>query len=530
MHTAALGQSDAYSHLQFIQSIISDAHLRNPMYPPGHAWSMALPAIIFNIDPYLIARFGGAATGLLLVLGAYLLAFQFCRSKAAALATAFFIACFPPFNLLAKTSVGVFANQMGLCFIPVILTLHTRWADSNFQFNRHAAFLSLAVSAMVITSPLMLIHLGMIMGITYFLICLWNRPGLYEPRRAPWVVLRQGLLIVLPALLVISLHLAQAQRTNPDSLNFTRHELAPKKPAPSKQYAATPRQSQHVRPTPPSPVQILADFAKIKRTGYHNAFMDATTSAIGIVCAGLVFVGWRRRSTSCLVLGIWGTLTALQALTGLFQFSLFQREGWSLMIAAAVLGGCAFGLAWPSVAHRPITTWIIATLMILSLAATCWRPPRHTFFVSSAESDIVACIRQIVTHYRFMKTPVPIIATRRMAGFQSTQGELAAAIAEPIPTLAIDSSTPITSQFSTTNAYLILLERSAETNQASAGSLTMNHINPDMARDFSKVLKREMKDVTAIESFLNTEAPATWTISRQPATKNLWLITLTPRQ
>lgn len=539
LQTAALGQSDAYSHLQFIQAIISDAHLFNPMYPPGHALSMSLPAIIFNIDPYLIARFGGAVTGVLLVLGAYLFAFQLSRSKAAAFAAAFFIAFFPPLNLLAKTSVGLFASQLGLCYILVILVLYSRWALSNFQFNRQATLLSIAMAAMIITTPLMLIHLFMIMGITGIIICFCRSPRPHGHPCSPWTILRRATLMAMPALLAISLHLVKAQKANPASLVITQHELAPQKPAANKHRPATTHQAQNVRPAPPSPLLIVADFAKIKRTGYHNAFMDITTSAITIACAGLLFIGWRRRSIPVLVLGVWGTLTSIQALTGLFQFSLFQREGWSLLIATTILGGWTFGLAWPHLSDRPAAKWIIAAIMILSLAATCWRPPRHTDFVSSAESDIVDVIRKIVAHDGSMEgerprepgSSLPIIATRKMAGFQkSTQGELVAAIADPMPTLAIDTSAPIAAQFSTTNAYLLLLERSAETNQSSAGSLTMNHINPDMARDFSKVLKREMKDIETIESFLNTEAPATWTLSRHAATKNLWQITLTPRQ
>ena len=55
MHPA-LGQSDAYSHLQFLRQIMQWGQLINPMYPPGYSWTLALPTLIFHRYPYMMAR------------------------------------------------------------------------------------------------------------------------------------------------------------------------------------------------------------------------------------------------------------------------------------------------------------------------------------------------------------------------------------------------------------------------------------------------------------------------------------------
>ena len=122
LDVAYLGQSDAYTHLNYIRNIIDFGLLSNPVYPSGYHWIMAIPSLIFSIDPYQTARFGGAFWGISMVLGIYVL-MEKCVSRRAALFASFCAAAFPGMNLLMKTGVGVFANQFGLMLLPAIFVV-----------------------------------------------------------------------------------------------------------------------------------------------------------------------------------------------------------------------------------------------------------------------------------------------------------------------------------------------------------------------------------------------------------------------
>ena len=112
---AALGQSDAYSHLQFIRQVMADGMIHNQIYPPAFTWIMALPATTFGLDPYWLARFGGAFWGTGLTLA--LFALGRCKGRPwAGLCAAALAAFCPAWMPLLKTGVGVFANQLGLFF------------------------------------------------------------------------------------------------------------------------------------------------------------------------------------------------------------------------------------------------------------------------------------------------------------------------------------------------------------------------------------------------------------------------------
>ncbi len=123
LEVAYLGQSDAYTHLQYLKDIVEQGILSNPAYPPGYHWLLALPVLIFSIDPYWVARFSGALFGTALVLAVFVMMEQMFSRRAAYLAS-FIAACFPPMMLLMKTGVGSFANQFGLLLLPVIFLFY----------------------------------------------------------------------------------------------------------------------------------------------------------------------------------------------------------------------------------------------------------------------------------------------------------------------------------------------------------------------------------------------------------------------
>ena len=121
-----------------------------------------MPAAVFRIDPYCMARFGGAFFGTALVLAVYFFLREGCRDRRAALAGAFGVASFPGLMLLHKTGVGAFANQAGLLMLPLIL------AGNLLIVRGERRTLGLAVGVfatlgMLLTVPMMGLHVVMVL-------------------------------------------------------------------------------------------------------------------------------------------------------------------------------------------------------------------------------------------------------------------------------------------------------------------------------------------------------------------------------
>jgi hypothetical protein len=91
---------------------------------------------------------------------------------------------------------------------------------------------------------------------------------------------------------------------------------------------------------------LAADFFMVKRVGYASVSLDVlaatTTAAFALSLAG----GWFKRAAAWRLVGAWGLLTSVNVHLGLFQFTNYQREGWSLLLAAAALGGLVFDVLW----------------------------------------------------------------------------------------------------------------------------------------------------------------------------------------
>jgi hypothetical protein len=109
--------------------------------------------------------------------------------------------------------------------------------------------------------------------------------------------------------------------------------------------------------------------------------------------AGVLIAGFLRAQPSERVLGIFGMITAAQTLTGLLEFSRYQRAGWLLMIAAA----CAAGWigAWIARLLRPERLRLIV-LGVGALACAGWGlvcAPGHASAVSSAEELMIHVTR-----------------------------------------------------------------------------------------------------------------------------------------
>ncbi|MGD9781199.1 MAG: hypothetical protein AB7V14_03500 [Kiritimatiellia bacterium] len=359
LQTWALGQSDAYVHLWFMRDVLERGAVANSLYPPAYSWVMALPGWLLPGHPYWVARFGGAFFGMGLALGVHALMAQV-KGRAAGLAAAALVAGCPAFWLLQKTGVGCFPNQMGLLLIPAVL-----WAYASGNFF----WLALALAGLLVSVPMMLLHVLLLLGILWLAI-LWLFEG-FVWRNARWGV--AALVLGAVGMIAVSLRLspghgmvlashftnAPVQGLDPSSLSWPRVWGS-----------------------------LLADFLSVKRWGYGA--WPANLAALGstLVLAWAWIGGWRRRDVAWFTVGGWGLLSSFNLHLGLFQFTNYQREGWSLLIALACLGGLLFDVLWhwkPAAGPRRI--WAVG--LALAAGAGLWIPPTHAIPAGPSESDVV---------------------------------------------------------------------------------------------------------------------------------------------
>ena len=202
LQTAALGQSDAYTHLHYLRYLTEEARLFNIVYPAGYHWILALPVLVFGLDPYVVARFGGAFFGTALVLAIYVLLDRLMNRRSAVFGS-FCAACFPGMNLLIKTGIGAFANQFGLLLIPCILYLYSLLAGKSRKQLGLPMLFVIACLGLAASVPMMLLHL--------FIIFVMERLVALVRTRQHW--LRQTMFLVVlcvPAVSLTGFHFWQA--------------------------------------------------------------------------------------------------------------------------------------------------------------------------------------------------------------------------------------------------------------------------------------------------------------------------------
>jgi hypothetical protein len=380
LSTWALGQSDAYTHLMFLQDVIYGGRLSNPIYPPGFAWILALPCLAFGLDPYIVARFGGAFHGAALVLTIYVMLREW-RGPNAARAAAAVTTGFPLAELLIKTGVGTFANQMGLLTLPAAWWAASRWWSGGAR-GADAAVLMAALILLGVATPMMLMQFGLLLSLAGLAILARERT------RSAWTPAWRAALLALPALLLFAAHLYQAGGVarGQTSAYMIGVEVSGPIDIDKAEPGMDIKRDQLV--------DMLADFVSIKRWGFGSWFIDLP--AIILIAAFSVLaaygLGWRERPAA--FIGIWGSVTTLQVISGIFQFSSYQREGWSLMIAAISLGGWMV----QSIADRLkpcVPERALSILCIAAAAAGLVWPPSHRVFASPAEDEMIAFLRAL---------------------------------------------------------------------------------------------------------------------------------------
>ncbi len=490
LDAAYLGQSDAYTHLNYLHNIVEVGCLSNPTYPAGFHWILALPGLVFSIDPYLIARYAGAFFGTGLILGIYVL-LSTCVSRRSALLGSFFAAAFPGMMLLMKTGVGVFANQFGLMLLPVIFWFYIQILYRENGFARFSIPLTFVLCGLAAAVPMMLLHVLLIFGFERLLTLL--------RKRSEW--LRKTLkfvLICLPAIILFTFHISQVgpkQRFETATIMTDyREEIA----SVSKTIADRveeetasrfPGSGRVLSLVTQSPYfTLLLDYSSVKRLGFGSRVLDILGGSLAILFSGLILAGLVRNHPGFLVIGIWGLLTSVQAGTGFFQFSAYQREGWSLLIATCCLSGIMAARIYRFGESFRLFRYAVLALMVISAAWAFSSPPGHPKLRSSAEDELVRTIRLIGQGpsdwskacsagdhlYCNMQDLLAddlqlILVTRRFIGWRN-QGEIAPNVLPPdsgIDTITVNMSGGETI-FQPGFQYLVLVD---EENVLSGGQL-----------------------------------------------------------
>lgn len=381
LETWALGQSDAYSHLGFLMDVLERGRVANQDYPPAFAWVSALPAWLSHIHPYWTARFSGAFFGAGLTLGAYALVAQW-RGRIAGLVTAALVAGCPLFFLLQKTGVGSFANQLGL-----LLVIAAFWAFAARRF----AWLALTLAALAVSVPMMLLHV-------LILLALW----ILAERRSIRTYFGLFALLLLGGLgiLFVSIRLPAARGMVIAALLTGKYSLA----------ANTDASWLEV-------FRILAaDFLSFKRIGYGSWLPNTGAIAVTSVFALALIAGIQRKSLPWRQVGLWGLLTSANAHLGWLQFTDYQREGWSFLLASACFGGLLFDTLWQRHSTRAWHIPLAAILAVSCLAGVAF-PPTHNILAGQSESDVVK--------YLLHLDPKVTVLTRKTSAFPGGQGDVA---------------------------------------------------------------------------------------------------------
>jgi hypothetical protein len=550
----ALGQSDAYSHLQFLRDVVDTGFVHNVIYPPGYHWILALPTVAFHLDPYLVARYGGAFFGAGLVLAVYVLVRSIAGNPAAML-SAFLVSCFPGLNLLLKTGVGVFANQLGLFFIPVAFYFYIVTEEKIFKKSLMAyPLLALCLMGLSISVPMMLIHVLLILCII--------RMSLFITSRDKWL-LQTGIfiLLILPAIILLGLHLLHAgpvhqQKTIEMITAGTSINSVLSSPGETSEGLSQfplPYLTRHMKTVLNHPAMyLLFDLFSGKRWGVGH-FAANTIGFLILIISGIsVLWGFRRREIEWAVLGFWGLIASLQTMTGFLQFSGYQREGWSLMIAAACFSGIAGGKIYCWGKRRIIFKAAFVIAILLSISGSFIYPPVHELRASCAEDEIIQVVRDISSRYADSRywfiadksienepgylsafsSHLPLtIMTRKMTGWHDyNQGELVPTVIHPSKKMQV---TTISSEmegmgfFGNNRQYLVLIDKKSEGCNRSKVFYSM--IDPIQVKRNIDNQESYYKINESIESYLNTLDSNDWRIEKCEISKNLSVIGVVPR-
>jgi len=533
--TTALGQSDAYMHLHFVRNILQFGNIQAPMYPPGYHWVMAGPSLIFSIDPYVMMRFGGAFFGA----GLVLMTFVFVRHIAnpvAGVFSALLIACFPGLGLLIKTGVGAFANQIGLLLIPSIFYLYLQQKAVGFKMSFDGIALMIATAGLMVSVPMMGLHLLLIVGLDFIL-------TLFLEKHRSLLKALSAFMHTIPSILFTLAYLYWPDRRY---RNATVGYLVAGRTGslvPSSQEIGTTLSIQQIA----SPFLVmLYDYMSIKRWGFGVLWMDAVGYFCLALFIGCFFIGEKERKTGLILLGIWGFITAIQTITGALQFSAYQREGWSLLIALGCITGIVGAFCFRILSKWAFIRFGFGLAIFGIIGAGFYFFPEHPQLKSSAENEIVSIVRQAaawrknpdkdtpalfnpIRAHLNPKLPLTVVS-RRFGGWGNFLGEILLVVAPHVKnfkTTVVGNTTLLEGFFHPKRQYLILLDANIDKDVANIGAFRF--INPFQANQFIVFSNRLLRINEIIWAHLDQLKESRWTKAVLKISTKLTAVILIPK-
>jgi hypothetical protein len=292
---------------------------------------------------------------------------------------------------------------------------------------------------------------------------------------------------------------------------------------------------------------LLLDYSSVKRVGFGSRVLDILGGVLAALFLGLIWVGLIRKHHGFQVIGIWGLLTSLQAGTGFLQFSAYQREGWSLLIATCCLSGIMAARIYRFGESFRSFRFAVLVLMAVSAAWVVMNPPSHPKLRSSAEDELVRTIRLagqgpaawsracsqgdqlFCTMEDLLVDDLQlVIATRRFIGWRN-QGEIAPNVLPPnskLDTITVDSSGG-EAIFQSGFQYLVLVD---EENVLSGGQLlsAFAMVSPAMVNVTLKNQRNLFKVNEKILAQVKELPENEWSIASTRVTDRLTAILVVP--
>lgn len=501
---AALGQSDAYSHLQFIRQVAADGMIHNQIYPPAYSWIMALPVLTFGVDPYDLARFGGAFWGVGLIGALVALA----RSEGkpwTGLMTGALVAVCPAWMPLMKTGVGAYANQAGLFLVPLVLLSYLRLGRRG-----SVVFLLILSAALVAAVPMMWISLVPVLAVDR----LWAGASGESSWRK-----RTGCVAValIPALCLLLWQSSRMQGLHRDVTVaiVTAGESLHSSPAGS---------AESRNHAPSAATVMLKNFLSIKRIGYGDVRMNAAGVGLGVLFGVVLYLGVRRKNSGWRLMGIWGLITSIQAGTGFLQFSGYQREGWALLMATAWLGGTVGGVLLDRWKERKELRGVVAGVFAVCFLWTVFHPPGHAASFSTVEDELIDVVRSVVLHGKNDR-PLTIVA-RPFTGFHGNQGDLIEATAGRsgrVSSIAVGADSKWSGE---DGNYLFLMDRRPFDSSWRPGMFA--HVQPEQVRQYLEAHNQLFRLNQKVEEWLNDLPEEQWVRKQLPTGEGLDAIWVEP--
>lgn len=369
LETPALGQSDAYTHLTMFRELMAGDRWMS-FYPPAYARVFLLPATLFRIDPYTMARFGGAFFGLGLGLSGSFLVHRVTKSSVTTLLSAALLCCFPGFMLLYKTSLGAFPNQAGLLLLPYVFYGFCQPAS-----RRSMGIGAVAVAGLILLVPMMFLHVCWI-GASFFI--LWELS-----QRSPTV--KKGLILVGFLLFAVWWVYIGSPWVIPER-HFGQYSRILVSGGESGLGESIFEQLSYAE----SIQMMLKDYFSLKRTGLGSVLFNTVAWVLALLFLGVCIFGCITKRKFPTLMGLWGGWTLLQTVFGITQFTSYQREGWSLLIATGIVGGWLGGLM---VSKYPFLLKPAYGAVGFSMVACLIFPPRHSLSTSTMEAEWIELVR-----------------------------------------------------------------------------------------------------------------------------------------